>query len=190
MRTATARLLHTVCLLLLVGCTGTRSAGTRAESPAPSASSIVLLVRHAEKASEGDDPPLTPAGQQRAMALAEVARDAGVTALYTTQLRRTRETAQPLADRLGVPITVREIPPRGAQEHARALARELLARPRGETILVVEHSNTLPQILETMTGVRIQPLSDNEYDRLFVVVLPPSGPARLIQARYGAPSAP
>src|SRR4051812_18913247 len=118
MRAAMTRLLYVSCLLLLASCTGAHSAGTRAESPAPSASSIVLLVRHAEKAAEGEDPPLTPAGQQRAVALAGVAADAGVDVIYTTQLRRTRETAQPLADRLGVPITVREIPSGGARAHA------------------------------------------------------------------------
>jgi len=57
--------------------------------PAP-----VLLVRHAEKAAEpADDPPLTAAGAERAQALATALQDAGVTAIITTQLRRTRETA-------------------------------------------------------------------------------------------------
>ncbi|PTL84610.1 histidine phosphatase family protein [Vitiosangium sp. GDMCC 1.1324] len=191
MRTATPRFLLWVCLLPLAACTGAHSTGPRAEPESPpNASTVVLLVRHGEKATDGgNDPALTPAGQKRAEALLQVAGSAGVNAIYATQYRRTRETAQPLADHLGVPVTVREISA-GAQAHAADLTRELLTQHRGETILVVEHSNTLPSILEAMAGVRVQPISDNEYDRLFVVVVPPSGPARLIQSRYGEPSAP
>ncbi|MFL5351560.1 phosphoglycerate mutase family protein [Archangium sp.] len=191
MRTATRRFLLWVCLLPLAACTGTRSAGPRAEAEAPpSASTVVLLVRHAEKASEGgNDPALTPAGQQRAQALLDVAGSAGVSAIYTTQYRRTHDTAQPLADKLGVALTERAISA-GAQAHATELAREILTQHRGETVLVVEHSNTLPSILAELARVQLPQLGDNEYDRLFVVVVPPSGPARLIQSRYGAPSAP
>ena len=55
---------------------------------------------------------------------------------------------------------------------------------------MVGHSNTLPLLTEALAGVPIQPIPDSEYDRLLVVVIPPSGPARLIQSRYGAPSTP
>lgn len=189
MRTVTARLLSPACLLLLVACAGARPAETRTESPAPSASTVVLLVRHAEKAS-GEDPPLTPAGQQRAEALVQVAQNAGVSAIYTTPLRRTRETAQPLSARLGIPLTVRDVIPGGGQAQAAEQARQLLAEQRGKTVLVVGHSNTLPLFVEALSGVHVEPIPESEYDRLMVVVVPPSGPARLIQSRYGAPSAP
>src|SRR5258708_37686179 len=64
---------------------------------------ILILVRHADKAAQpADDPPLTAAGAKRAQDLAEALRPAGVTAIITTQLRRTRDTAQPLATALGI----------------------------------------------------------------------------------------
>ena len=64
---------------------------------------LVLLVRHAEKAAEPtDDPPLTAAGAERAQALATALHDAGVTAIITTQLRRTPATALPLATARGL----------------------------------------------------------------------------------------
>jgi broad specificity phosphatase PhoE len=191
MRTVTARLLSPACLLLLVACSGARPVEPRSEPPAPSASTVVLLVRHAEKATDGgDDPALTPAGQQRAEALVQVAQNAGVSTLYTTRLRRTRETAQPLADRLGIPIAVGEVIRGGNQAQAAEQARDLLTKHRGQVVLVVGHSNTLPLLAEALAGMPIQPIPDSEYDRLMVVVVPPSGPARLIQSRYGAPSAP
>ena len=60
--------------------------------------SVVVLVRHADKANEpADDPPLTPAGKRRAQDLASALRNAGLTAIITTQFLRSRQTALPLA---------------------------------------------------------------------------------------------
>ena len=62
---------------------------------------VVLLVRHAEKAAQpAQDPPLTDAGSARARALVAVARDAGVSAIITTQFLRTKNTAEPTATAL------------------------------------------------------------------------------------------
>src|ERR1700682_5430372 len=62
---------------------------------------VLVLVRHADKAAQpANDPPLTSAGMKRAQDLAAALRSAGVTFIITTQLRRTRETAQPLANAL------------------------------------------------------------------------------------------
>jgi len=186
MRTVTARLLPPVCLLLLVACSGIPSTVAPGEPPSASGPTVVLLVRHAEKATDGgEDPSLTPAGKQRAEALVEVAGSAGVSAILATQYRRTRETAQPLADRLGIPVAVHEVVSGGAQAHATALARDVLERHRGQSVLVVGHSNTVPLLVEALAGIPVQPIADSEYDRLFVVVVPPSGPARLVQTRYG-----
>src|SRR5438105_14696907 len=64
----------------------------------------VLIVRHAEKAAEpADDPPLTAAGDARARELWVAIKDAGVTAVITTQLLRTRATAQPTVDATHAP---------------------------------------------------------------------------------------
>src|SRR3954471_23357965 len=101
----------------------------------------VILVRHAEKAVEpAADPGLTPEGEARARALLEVARDAGVTDVITTQFARTRATAQPVATALG--ITPEVVDARGAT-HAQDVANAV-RRHVGMTVLVVGHSNTVP----------------------------------------------
>ena len=68
----------------------------------------VILVRHAEKKLEPDnqDPDLTPEGSARAQEIARVFAGAGINAIYATQYKRTQQTVKPLADRVGVPVTL------------------------------------------------------------------------------------
>lgn len=156
--------------------------------PAPNATppTVVLLVRHAEKAAQPpQDPPLTEAGAARARALVAVARDAGVTAIITTQFERTRSTAEPTASALHITPEVVDAGP--AAQHAKAVADQVL-KHAGGTVLVVGHSNTIPAIVGALGAPRPRDLCDSEYDQLFVVVIGDTGPPRLIRSRYGAPS--
>jgi broad specificity phosphatase PhoE len=151
-----------------------------------SAPTVVLLVRHAEKAAQpAQDAPLSEAGAARARALVQVARDAGVTAIITTQFDRTRKTAEPTAAALHVtPEIVEAGPP---AQHAKAVADQVL-KHAGGTVLVVGHSNTIPAIVGALGAPQPRELCDSEYDQLFVVILVDAGPPRLIRSRYGAPS--
>ena len=160
----------------------------RAQAPdRPGTASLVLLVRHAEKAAEpASDPPLTVAGVARAQALAAALRDAGVTAVITTQLRRTRETAQPLAVARGltpevVPISRATIP-----AHVEAAAAAV-RRHSGGVVLVVGHNNSVPAIITALGGPRLPEICESTYGDLFILQL--SGrEARLVQAHYGLPA--
>ena len=156
------------------------------ETAAPRAATTVILVRHAEKASEpAADPPLTAAGEARAKALAEALANAGVSAVVTTQFARTRSTAAPLAAALQL---TPEVVDARAPEHATAVAAMILAHHAGEVVLVVGHSNTIPAIVEALGVQRPAAICDAEYDGLYVVTVPASGSARLVSARYGAPT--
>jgi len=150
---------------------------------------LVLLVRHAEKAHhQGEDPALTAAGEERALALAEALHDAGVTHIITTQLRRTRDTAKPLADELGIQAEVFPVSTRweGLEEHARRVADAVRRHPGG-IVLVVGHQNTVPLIIEALGGPHLPDMGDPVYDNLFVLVPGPTK-ARLVRSRYGAPN--
>lgn len=142
----------------------------------------VLLVRHAEKGSfPPSDPELTTAGEARAADLAHVARDAGVTAIFVTNTNRTQRTAQDLASLLGLTPEI----PAGSLEDLAAL---ILSDHRGETVLVVGHSNTVPGIIEALGGEAVPEITEDEFDRFFVVTIPCCGRRATVKLQYGEPS--
>jgi imidazolonepropionase-like amidohydrolase/pimeloyl-ACP methyl ester carboxylesterase len=118
----------------------------------------VFLVRHAE-AGTGEDPALTPAGRRRAEALADQLADVPLTAIYVTDTARARETAAPLAERLG--LSLRLYDPRALDAFAVEIADAEGA------VLVVGHSNTTPALVERLEGEAGEPIAHDEHDRLY-----------------------
>jgi len=148
---------------------------------ATSATTTVILVRHAEKAAApAADPPLTRAGETRARALLDAVRDAGVGAIITTQFERTRATAAPTASALGI---APEVVTASGRTHAQDVAAAI-RKHAGQTVLVVGHSNTIPEIIGAL-GATVPPMCDAEYDNLYVVVLATTGPTKLIRTKFG-----
>src|SRR5258706_16461479 len=89
-------------LLMPVGCFGC-AVGPRSDGADKLANPRrVFLVRHAERIADGEDPALTAVGEARAQALATTLRESGITVIITTQWRRTRDTAKPLAAQLRI----------------------------------------------------------------------------------------
>lgn len=146
-------------------------------------STIVLIVRHAEKASDADDSPLTEAGMKRAQALVRVAEDAGVSAIYSTQFKRNRDTVQPLSERLKVSVTEMPVNLQSPGDYGKRLANDIREKHSGQVVLVVGHANTIASIVEGLTG-RAASFEAVEYQDLFVVTLNPSGAASVIKAQY------
>ena len=143
----------------------------------------IVLVRHAEKGGEpGDrDPELNDAGRRRAAALARVLGDANISTIYSTPFLRTRNTAAPLARRLGIEVTITPITP----EFIEDMAATLRSEHSGETVVVVGHSNTVPQTINALGAGPMENLADDEYDWLFVVTLAANGSVSLMELRYG-----
>jgi broad specificity phosphatase PhoE len=155
---------------------------------AQQASTVVIVVRHADKDTiPKADPPLTAAGVVRAKALAAAVADAGVEAIITTELLRSRETARPLAEAQRLtPITV----PHGSDiaQHAQAVAAAV-RKLRGKTVLVVGHGETIGPIIQALGGPVISEVCGYEYSNLYTLVLDEHDRAvRLIHSAYGAPS--
>ena len=148
--------------------------------PASAASIVtVFLVRHAEKMATGDDPGLSEAGAKRAQSLAAMLADAGITAIFSSEFKRTQDTAAPLAKRLGVTVTT--VPGKDVD----GLVAKLRALAPGTKALVVGHSNTVPAVAQRLTGVKVAELTDADYDRLFVAAFGKDGEGDVAVLRYG-----
>lgn len=148
---------------------------------------VVWLVRHAERTDdtpgEGGmlarerDPELAPAGRSRAQELADLLADVPLGRVLSTDFRRTRATADPVAARRG--LVVETYDPRNLE----GLARRI--RAAGGTWLVVGHSNTTPALAEALGGEPGEAIGEFEYDRLYQLVLPEGGPVVTTVLRFG-----
>ncbi len=141
------------------------------------AAQTVLIVRHAERADAArtepgsgaeprqemmaSDPELSTAGRARAEALASILKDAGVTEIFATEYKRTQQTAAPLAKQLAV--AVQTVP---ANDTAALVGR--LKSAKGN-VLVVGHSNTVPDIIKGLGIGTPVAIAEADYDNLFVV---------------------
>lgn len=146
--------------------------------PAAAQAVVVYLVRHAEKASGGKDPELTEAGRARALTLSRTLGDAGIDAIHSTDFKRTRQTAAPLAERLGIEVRTYD------WDELQALAAAM--RAAGGRHLVVGHSDTTPELVGLLGGEPGPAIDEpSEYDRLYMVTIAPDGSVTSTLLRYG-----
>jgi probable phosphoglycerate mutase len=86
----------------------------------PAGATEVVLIRHGsacaatceqvDRLNGGNNPGLTELGQRQALAVADRLGDTRPAAIFVTPLRRTQETARPLAQRVGVePVVLSEL---------------------------------------------------------------------------------
>jgi phosphohistidine phosphatase SixA len=133
------------------------------------AQQTIFLVRHAERADTSPgvsptmaaDPDLSEAGRARAESLASALKDARITAIYTTEFKRTQQTAAPLAKVLG--LTVKVVTSKSAADLVKQLKAE-----KGN-VLVVGHSNTVPDVIKGLGVTTPVTIGDDEFDNMFLV---------------------
>ncbi len=163
-RPATRRgVLVSLCLAGVLALTG--FARTPPADKPPERTTFVI-VRHAEKEADGTrDPDLTDAGRDRARRLADMLASMDVAGVYATPFKRTQRTGEPTADRFGLG-GVGSYDPRSGPDELERLA----AAHAGRVIVVVGHSNTVPDLVRALgadPGVR--EIDESEYDRLYLV---------------------
>jgi broad specificity phosphatase PhoE len=154
-----------------------------------SAEQVIFLVRHAERAATpagqppaashgmlGEDPPLSPEGEQRAARLAAMLASSGVKQIVTTEYKRTRQTAAPLAQKLKI------TPLLAAAKDPDPIVAKIKSTPGN--VLIVGHSNTVPDLLKKLGVAETVTIGDNDYDNLFVVVRGAAGKATLVRLKY------
>ena len=167
-------------LVLIAGPFGYSGGAVAHEAATGETPLTVFLVRHSEK-EPGKDPALTPEGQGRAQSLSGLLGSVQLDAIYSTDYRRTRDTAEPTADEQGLSVSLYS--PRKLKEFAKQL------KQRGGQVLVVGHSNTTPQLVSLLGGEAGQPIDEKrEFDRLYLVQTGSAGQASTLVLRFGLPA--
>lgn len=168
--------LASLLLAFTAGCASQPAARTQAAD----AGAVFVLVRHAEKAKDDPkDPTLSEAGIARAKRLAESLANARMVAAYATKYRRTQLTAAPtsMSHHLDLQTYDASLP-------AAEFARRLRDAHRTGTVLVVGHSNTIPELAGTLCACTIEAMGEDEFDRWIEVRIDAGGHVTLTQRRY------
>lgn len=140
---------------------------------------VIFLVRHAER-GPGDAALLNPAGEERARCLAQTLRDSHIAKIFTTDVKRTQQTAEPLAQELHVQLTI--VPKTNTDE----LLRDLRAN-NTDRVLVVAHADTLPAIVQRL-GAGTLSSDQMDYDRMMIVPVVNGSIEPVISIHYCSPA--
>lgn len=145
------------------------------------------VVRHAEKAAPNatmsSDVPLSPEGEQRALALKNLLLNKDIATIYATNYKRTRSTAAPLATALNTEINLYNPSDTGFVNRLKILKNNTL---------IVGHSNTVDDLVNKLCNEVKVPadLKDSEYDNLYVIRYSRFFKTKITfkALKYGAPS--
>ncbi len=141
-------------------------AGFAAHSSAQS--KTIVLVRHAEKnTADANDPDagLSVAGLERAKKLERAVRRFKPYEIFSTNTRRTRQTAEPVALRRRKQVQIYN-----SSDHQELIDHILASRRRH--FLVVGHSNTIPFLANMLAKKEVfRQMPDVEYGVIWVIRL-------------------
>ena len=134
----------------------------------------VILLRHAERGTDSDDPDSSPAGKKRAATLVDLLQKTKIDAIYSTPYKRTHNTVIALAEARGLTV--------GNFDAKMTDVELLLNKHKGSTIVLCGHSNTTPATINYLTGNKDQypAFKDNEYGNLIVVSVVERGNAKVV----------
>ena len=155
-------MLPTLVLAVLAGCMTTSP-----EAPAPG----FYVVRHLNTPAGERDPDLLPEGQRVAALLPARLAAHPPRTIFVSDYRRSRQTAAPTATRYGLTVTV----------YDPADTPGLVARVRAAPgpVLIVGHSNTVPDIVEQLGGTRPAALTHPDFGDLWIIA--PGGASQRVR---------
>ena len=112
--------------------------------PIAHAQQAIYLIRHAEQMLDVEDPPITEAGQQRAKAWASILRDADLKVIYTSKKRRTKQTGEPIAQALKVPLETM------SRKDVAGLVERLRTWHADDAVLIISYTRTIPKLVKAL----------------------------------------
>ena len=161
-----------LCLFISTGCTGSKGLSKSDKT------TTVILIRHAERDNFFK---LTDQGRKRSNALVDAVKGMGITAIYSPNLERNLDTVTPLADYLGIDIT---LTPKINKQLVDKIVEEIMSKHPGEVVLLVGNGfGNLRALHQRLGGKGDGPY---QYGDLFIYYISDQGPVKIIKSRYGS----
>ncbi len=140
---------------------------------------VFFLVRHAEKMPNQDNPDLTNAGKERATNLSLLLRNADLDNIYSTDTKRTLQTALPTLQAYGIKKDSYEA------NQLKQFAQDLMKGSKGKRALIVGHSNTTPNLVNHFKGKQVyKNIDEKDYGKLYIVAAEAVGKAEVLEFNY------
>ena len=129
--------------------------------------STYYLIRHAEKDrsdTTNKNPDLTDKGKERALKWSQLLQHFGIDAVYSTNYKRTLNTANPTA--IANHLKIKTYHP------FKIDMSQFLKDTKGKSVLVVGHSNTTPGFVNKLIGKEIyKDIDDTNNANLYIVTI-------------------
>ncbi len=159
------RLFYILSLVFLISC---NNSGDHSQEKS-SEITTYYFIRHAEKVTDNPndkDPELTEKGRERAKKWAQVFKDIDFDLIYSSDYKRTLNTAKPIAESKELEINFFNT--------EKLNDREFQKKTKGKKVLVVGHSNLNPEWVNyILKEERYDDLEESVYNSLFIVTIHP-----------------
>jgi 2,3-bisphosphoglycerate-dependent phosphoglycerate mutase len=137
------------------------------KTPLITETTTYYFIRHAEKdrTNPSDkNPHLTEVGNTRANSWSNILGEVKFDAVYSTDYNRTKETAQPTVTKNNLEITIYD--PKNID------AISFIKETKGQTVLIVGHSNTTPEFVNKILGQnKYGDIDDSNNGNLYIVTI-------------------
>jgi len=147
----------------------------------------MIFVRHAEPVSAEMNAPLSGAGQLRAQQLKEMLRGVGVgrsvDAIFASREYASQQTVTPVANMLELPVETMD------SNNVDLFRETVLSYREGDVVLVATTADRIAPLITVFGGsANIPEIGANDYDNIYVVVVPWFGKEKTLRFKYGQPS--
>lgn len=167
------RILATALIVTLIAGLAACATQQTVNRSLPGTTTTVILTRHADRDAMATH--INDRGRARAAALVDAVGHMPITAIYSPDYLRNLETAEPLAQHLG-------IEPRVVPARMYEVVTTMLTEHPGEVVVWVGNKENLKQIFDVLDGEGEPPLS---YGDLYIMTIRESEGPDITRLRYG-----
>ncbi|MEZ4838649.1 phosphoglycerate mutase family protein [Flavobacterium sp.] len=134
------------------------------QTTAQSEVTTLYLIRHAEKVDNSNDPELSEEGIKRAVRWTKLFEKKSIDIFYTTLTKRTQMTCSTIATSKQKNVLF--------YDAKKFSLKETIEKHRGKTILIVGHSNTIPNQINILLNDEIYlQMNENEFENLYTITV-------------------